>query len=72
MIFKGSGVALVTPFTNDKSDYHKLERLIEWHLDMGTDALVVVGTTGEAATLSQNERKRLSSLLLRRLKSKSR
>ncbi len=68
MIFKGSGVALVTPFTNDKVDYHKLGRLIEWHLDMGTDALVVVGTTGEAATLSQNERKEIIKFTVKKVK----
>ena len=55
-IFKGSGVALVTPFTNGEVDYTALTRLIELQIISGTDAIIVCGTTGEAATLSQEER----------------
>ena len=54
-IFKGSGVALVTPFTNGEVDYTALTRLIELQIISGTDAIIVCGTTGEAATLSMEE-----------------
>ena len=55
-IFKGSGVALVTPFTNGEVDYTALTRLIELQIISGTDAIIVCGTTGEAATMSAEER----------------
>ncbi|WP_028856712.1 4-hydroxy-tetrahydrodipicolinate synthase [Psychrilyobacter atlanticus] len=55
-IFKGSGVALITPFNEDMSiNYTKLEELIEWHIENKTDALVIAGTTGEASTLPDEE-----------------
>ena len=55
-IFKGAGVALVTPMKEDLSvDYDKLEELVEFHVKNGTDALIVCGTTGEAATQSHEE-----------------
>lgn len=54
-IFKGSCVALVTPFIENEINYEKLEELIEWHLKEGTDALLICGTTGEAPTLSNKE-----------------
>lgn len=55
-IFKGSGVALITPFNEDMSiNYIKLEELIEWHIENKTDALVIAGTTGEASTLPDHE-----------------
>jgi 4-hydroxy-tetrahydrodipicolinate synthase len=55
--FKGSGVALVTPFKNDKSiDFDALKKLVQLQLDGGTDFLVVQGTTGESPTLSQEEK----------------
>ena len=55
--FKGSGVALVTPFKNDKSiDFDALKKLVQLQLDGGTDFLVVQGTTGESPTLSQDEK----------------
>lgn len=55
-IFKGSGVALVTPFKDGRVDYDALERLIQWHIEAGTDAIITCGTTGEASTLSAVER----------------
>ena len=54
-LFKGSGVALVTPFYNDKIDYESMYRLIDYVIDNGTDAIIVCGTTGEASTLSYDE-----------------
>lgn len=56
-IFKGSGVAIITPFINDEVNYPKLKELIEWHILEGTDAIVVCGTTGEATTMSDDEKK---------------
>jgi 4-hydroxy-tetrahydrodipicolinate synthase len=56
--FKGSGVALVTPFQTDGSiDIQALKRLVQLQIDGGTDFLVVQGTTGESPTLSQDEKR---------------
>lgn len=55
-IFKGSGVAIVTPFKADGSvNYDKLEELVNYHCDNGTDSIIICGTTGESATLSEEE-----------------
>lgn len=55
-IFEGSGVAIVTPFNTDGSvNYGKLEELIDFQIDNGTDSIVVCGTTGEAPTLTKQE-----------------
>lgn len=57
-IFKGSGVALVTPFNDDDSiDFSALRKLVRLQIDGGVDFLVVQGTTGESPTLSQEEKK---------------
>jgi 4-hydroxy-tetrahydrodipicolinate synthase len=58
-MIRGSYVALVTPFKNHEIDYVALERLIQFHLDNGTDGLVVMGTTGEAPTLAGDEKNNL-------------
>ncbi|SHJ84328.1 4-hydroxy-tetrahydrodipicolinate synthase [Tepidibacter formicigenes] len=55
MLFKGSGVALVTPFKDGKVNFTKLEELVEYHIKEGTDALIVCGTTGEASTMTDEE-----------------
>ena len=55
-IFKGAGVAIATPFNKDGSvNYEKFAELIEFQIANGTDAIIVCGTTGEAATLSVEE-----------------
>lgn len=55
-MIKGSYVALVTPFNNDGSvNYDKLKELIEYHINNSTDGIVLIGTTGEATTLSFEE-----------------
>ena len=55
-MFKGSLVALVTPFDDkNRVDYASLKRLIDFHVAQGTDGLVIAGTTGESATLSRSE-----------------
>lgn len=56
IIFKGVGTALITPFKDGKIDYAALSEIIEWQIACGVDALVVGGTTGEAATLTEEER----------------
>ena len=56
-IFKGSGVALVTPFNQDMQiDFDALASLVEYQIENGTDFLVVQGTTGESPTLSKSEK----------------
>lgn len=55
-IFKGSGVAIVTPFKENKDvDYNKLGELIDWHIENETDSIIICGTTGEASTLTHEE-----------------
>ncbi|MDF2542754.1 MAG: dapA [Herbinix sp.] len=55
-IFKGAGVAIVTPFTeNMEVDYEKLGEIIEYQIANGTDSIIICGTTGEASTLSHEE-----------------
>ena len=55
-LFKGSGVALVTPFKENLDvDYEQLRKLADWHVEHGTDAIIVCGTTGEASTLTEEE-----------------
>ena len=55
--FKGTGVALVTPFSsNGKIDYSGLQKLVEFQINNGINYLVVQGTTGESVTLSEEEK----------------
>lgn len=56
-IFKGSGVAIVTPFNDNGIDFPKLGELLDWHVDNGTDAIIICGTTGEASTMTDEEKK---------------
>ncbi|HAM51396.1 MAG TPA: 4-hydroxy-tetrahydrodipicolinate synthase [Nitrospiraceae bacterium] len=58
-MFKGSIVAIVTPFKNGKIDEKALGDLIEWHISSGTNAIVPCGTTGESATLDYDEHYRV-------------
>ena len=54
-IFTGSGVAIITPFTEDGINFEELGRIIEDQIAGGTDAIVITGTTGESATMSDEE-----------------
>lgn len=55
-VFKGAGVAIATPFNADYSvNYEEFSRLVDFQIENGTDAIVVCGTTGESATLSEEE-----------------
>jgi len=63
-MFKGSMVALVTPFRNGKIDEKALKELVEFHIKNGTTALVPCGTTGESATLNYDEHDRVIELTI--------
>ena len=66
-LFRGSGAALVTPMTPTGVDFPALERLIEWHIAAGTDALIVCATTGEGPTLTYEERAKIIRTCIRRV-----
>lgn len=53
--FTGSGVAIVTPFDGNKTNYDALGELIDWQVENGTDAIIICGTTGEASTMPDEE-----------------
>ncbi len=63
-MFKGSIVAIVTPFKDNKVDEKALTDLIEWHISEGTNAIVPCGTTGESATLEYDEHYRVIELTI--------
>ena len=53
-IFTGAGVAIVTPFHEDESiNYDRLDELIDFHCENGTDCIIICGTTGESATMTE-------------------
>ena len=54
-VFTGAATAIITPFKNGQIDYESFEKLINWQIDEGIDAIVVCGTTGEASTLTDDE-----------------
>ena len=60
---KGMGVALITPFKDDESvDYDALSKLVDYQVQNGTDYLVVLGTTAETPTLTEEEKKKISNI----------
>ena len=64
-LFKGTGVALITPFTSDlQIDYNSFEKLLEFNAQGGVDYFVVNGTTGESATTNKNEKRALLKFLI--------
>ncbi|MCI9177992.1 MAG: 4-hydroxy-tetrahydrodipicolinate synthase [Clostridia bacterium] len=58
-LFIGCGTALVTPFTEDGICFEELEKLLEFQIEQGADALIICGTTGEASTMSLEEKKQV-------------
>ncbi len=66
-IFKGFGTAMVTPMTTTGVDYDALARFIDFQLENGINALIAVGTTGESATLTPEERKEVIRFTIRRV-----
>ena len=69
-MFKGSIVALITPFKEDKLDEGNYIRLINYHLENGTHGLVPGGTTGESPTLTDNEHKKIINLSVKECKNR--
>lgn len=66
-IFTGSGVAIITPFSSGAVNISALERLLDFHLGNSTDAIIVCGTTGEAATMSYQERMQTIEAVVRHI-----
>lgn len=60
-LFRGSCVALITPFKNNKIDYEKLENILDIQIVSGTSAILVLGTTGESPTIKSDEREEIIS-----------
>ena len=69
-MFKGSNVAIVTPFKNNKLDEEAYLKLINFHLENGTNGLVPAGTTGESPTLSHNEHEKVIEICIKEAKGK--
>ena len=69
-MFKGSNVALITPFKNDKLDTENYLKLINFHIENGTNGLVPAGTTGESPTLSHEEHQKVIELCVQEAKGK--
>jgi len=70
-MFKGSNVALITPFKNNKLDVDSYVKLIHFHIENGTNALVPAGTTGESPTLSHDEHQQVIELCINESKGKN-
>ena len=65
-LFKGSLVAIITPFDRKgRVDRKNLEKLVAWHIDEGTDGIVCVGATGEPLSLSNSERKKIAEICIK-------
>ncbi len=60
-VFTGAATALITPLDENGVNYNELERVINWQIDEGIDALVICGTTGEGSTLTDEEHKKVIS-----------
>ena len=68
-LFTGSGVALVTPFDKDmKIDYTELERLVEYQIENGTNAIIACGTTSEASAMSADEHNKVISFIIKKVR----
>jgi 4-hydroxy-tetrahydrodipicolinate synthase len=65
-MFKGSFVAIVTPFKDGQVDEAALEALVEWHISEGTNGLVPVGTTGESPTLTHAEHDHVVEIVVKK------
>ena len=63
-MFKGSIVAIVTPFKNGYVDETSLRNLVNWHIEEGTNGIVPVGTTGESPTLDHNEHREVVEIVI--------
>lgn len=63
-MFKGSIVALITPFRDGQVDQEALRRMVDWHIEQGTNGIVPCGTTGESPTLSHEEHKQVVEIVV--------
>lgn len=63
-IFIGCGTALVTPFTEDGVDFDTLKDLIDFQINQGADALIILGTTGESSTMTLEEKKQVAKFTI--------
>lgn len=63
-IFIGCGTALVTPFTEDGVDFDTLKKLIDFQIQQGADALIILGTTGESSTMTLEEKKHVAKFAI--------
>ena len=70
MLFKGSMVALVTPFENGKIDEASLRKLVDFHVENKTDVIVPCGTTGESATMTHEEHERVIQICVEQAQKK--
>ena len=65
-IFKGSAVAMITPFNDDMSvNYDKLRELVNWQIENGTQAILALGTTAESPCLTAEERDSIVELVIK-------
>ena len=70
-IFKGLGIALVTPFKQDGSvDYDAILRLVDYQLENGADFFCILATTGETPTLTQEEKSKIKNLIVDRVQAR--
>ena len=68
-IFKGLGIALITPFTQDgEVDYKALTRLVDYQIQNGADFLCILATTGETPCLSTDEKHKIKELVIDRVR----
>ncbi len=67
-MFKGSIVAIITPFKDGKIDEESLRELVEFQIENGTDGIVPCGTTGEASTLDYEEHDRVIEIVVQQTK----
>ena len=70
-MFKGSNVALITPFKNNELDIDAYIKIIHFHLNNGTNCLVPAGTTGESPTLNHKEHQQVIKLCVKESKGKN-
>src|SRR5262245_18903806 len=70
-LFAGLTVALVTPFKGGEVDYDDLRKLVDWHLEQGTDCLAPTGTTGESPTLDHEEHERVIAAVVERARGRN-
>ena len=64
ILFKGCGTAIATPFTNDGINFEEFGKLIEFQIKEGADSIIVCGTTGESATMTDDEKKQLIKFIV--------